>query len=124
MITHYVNTYFRSLFVQLDLKQDGRIDADELSSGLHKMGYSHLTQVNIQLLINALEFNWEKAGTLVLKMSYIRVMLTLCISYCHILLTAGVTAHYTLYCRLQMSGAGAQHKPGQQPARPSGRVRS
>ena len=50
------------------------------------------------------------------------VMLTLCITYCHILLTPGVTAHYPLYCRLQMSGA--QHKPGQQPARPSGRVRS
>ena len=56
MITHYVNTYFRSLFVQLDLKQDGRIDADELSSGLHKMGYSHLTQVNIQLLIREVYF--------------------------------------------------------------------
>ena len=88
--------------------------------------YMKQRRVNIQLLINALEFNWEKAGTLVLKMSISDdwVMLTLCITYCHILLTAGVTAHYTLYCRLQMSGAGAQHKPGQQPARSSGRVRS
>jgi len=43
---------FRSLFVQLDLKQDGRIDADELSSGLHKMGYSHLTQEQIEMFLS------------------------------------------------------------------------
>ena len=35
---------FRHLFETLDLKQDGRIDADELVVGLHNMGYLHLSQ--------------------------------------------------------------------------------
>jgi hypothetical protein len=36
---------FRTLFEKLDLKQDGRIDAEELVVGLHNMGYLHLSQV-------------------------------------------------------------------------------
>ena len=36
---------FRSLFEQLDLKKDGKIDTEELTAGLQTMGYYHLTQV-------------------------------------------------------------------------------
>jgi hypothetical protein len=39
---------FRNLFEKLDLKRDGRIDADELVVGLHNMGYLHLSQAPIQ----------------------------------------------------------------------------
>jgi hypothetical protein len=35
---------FRNLFEKLDLKRDGRIDAEELVVGLHNMGYLHLSQ--------------------------------------------------------------------------------
>jgi len=38
---------FRNLFEKLDLKRDGRIDADELVVGLHNMGYRHLSQAPI-----------------------------------------------------------------------------
>ena len=38
-------TTFRYLFEQLDLKKDGRIDAEELATGLQSMGYSNLSKV-------------------------------------------------------------------------------
>ena len=37
--------FLRHLFEQLDLKQDGKIDADELAIGLQNMGYSNITKV-------------------------------------------------------------------------------
>ena len=43
----------KSLFTQLDLNQDGRIDAAELTEGLHSMGYSHISpdQVHVCILL-------------------------------------------------------------------------
>ena len=35
------------LFHKLDANSDGRIDIHELTDGLHKMGYSHITEEQI-----------------------------------------------------------------------------
>ena len=47
VVIYYLLLIFRSLFEQLDVKKDGKIDAEELTTGLFSMGYTHLSQVNI-----------------------------------------------------------------------------
>jgi len=42
---------YTSLFKQLDLKNDGRIDAEELAAGLQNMGYSNLSKEQVELFL-------------------------------------------------------------------------
>lgn len=42
---------YRNLFEKLDLKRDGRVDAEELVVGLHNMGYLHLSQDQIEMFL-------------------------------------------------------------------------
>ena len=37
----------QKLFHELDANKDGRIDIHELTEGLHKIGYSHITEEQI-----------------------------------------------------------------------------
>ena len=39
------------MFDQLDLKKDGKIDAEELAVGLQDMGYSNLSQVVVAVVV-------------------------------------------------------------------------
>ena len=53
---------FRNLFEKLDLKRDGRIDADELVVGLHNMGYLHLSQASTCNIPDFRRFNQTRTS--------------------------------------------------------------
>jgi len=48
---------YKYLFEQLDLKKDGRIDAEELATGLQSMGYSNLSKDQIELFLERSDVN-------------------------------------------------------------------
>lgn len=63
----------QKLFHELDANKDGRIDIHELTEGLHKIGYSHITEEQIlvrfrysfqTLICNISNLSFSKTSTL------------------------------------------------------------